>query len=163
MSGKKHTSLELEEDIWKDLKMKSIEEGKGIGDLIRKAIYDYYGYGQEKPKEDQGSDQEEKKEKIEISDLDKSIIDLSKKLEGGNVGSDQTIRNITLSCLRYLKNHKEATHKNFKNDVYPKYQEDFKEDSFWKVAKNGLKQIEGLGDVVKTPKGRGHYKYKWKE
>lgn len=101
-------------------------------------------------------------EYIDISDLGKETTDLSKELEGGEVGSEQTIKNITLSCMRYLKNHEEGTRKDFEKEVYPEFEEDFKEDSFWKVAKYGLQQIEELGGPVETPKGRGHSRYLWR-
>lgn len=167
---KKKKTVHIQEDLHKAVELYKIEEGI---ESIEKAVDRLIRAGFELKEEELPeyiftnlqSDKEVKSDfdkNIELSDLSKNIIDLSKKLEGGKVASDQSIREITLGCLRYLKNNDVATHKDFKDNVYPLFEEDHKESSFWKVAKEGLHQIEELGDIVETPRGRGHYKYKWK-
>lgn len=168
---KEDKTVHLDKDLHRVIDMYSSCTGEKIVDIVKKLILDSlkdrkeeipdYIYS-EIPFGIEGEMPKDKKENIQTSDLSEDVITLSERLEGGKVASDQSIRNITLSCLRYLKDHKEGTHKDFKKNVYPDFEEDFKEDSFWKIAKEGLKQIEELNDLVKTPRGRGHYKYVWK-
>ena len=154
----KHISFTADKRVWKFLKKKSIEEESSMKELILSALKEKYDLDQGIKKSKEG---EEKGADIELSDLSEEVIDLSKELEGGKLGSDRTVREITLGCLRYLKNQGEGTHKDFKNNVYPEFEEDHTEGSFWKVARSGLKQIEEKEGIVKTP-SKGHSKYIWK-
>lgn len=106
--------------------------------------------------------------KVEFAELPKEVTELTKDLEGGMYGSDQTIQEKTLACLRYLKSRGEASHKDFKNDVYPKFEKNHTEENFWKMASEGLKQIERKRmfsekeNLLETPKDRSYRRYTWK-
>lgn len=104
---------------------------------------------------------ESKKENIELSDLPKDIIEFSKRLEGGKVGSKESVREIALGNLRYLINNKKASKKDFIKNVYPRFEEDHSKDSYWKISQFGFKQLSDLTDKINTPT-RGHSIYKWK-
>ncbi len=173
VKGKK--TVHIEKDIHKALELYKTE--KELSSL-REAIQEILLAGFEAKKEEipdyinaklptgreveLPEDKDTEREGISINDLGSATVDLSEDLEGKDLASDQSMREITLGCLRYLKNHKEVTHHDFKEEVYPDFEDQFKEDSFWKIAKSGLKQVEELGGPVKTPKGRGHSKYIWK-
>jgi len=99
---------------------------------------------------------------LDLSNLSKDVIKLTEKeVEGGNWGNDKITREITLACLKYLKEVEEATREDFLENVYPRYSNEYMEDSFWIIAREGLEQLEEV-DLVETPEGRGHSKYIWK-
>ena len=104
--------------------------------------------------------EEDKDKGIELSDLPKKVIDISEDLDGKDLTTDESIREVTLSSLRYLKAVGEGTHNDFKNNVYPEFEDEHSEEVFWKIAREGMKQLEHH-DIVKTP-GKGHSKYIWK-
>ncbi len=159
----KHISFTADKKVWKYLKRKAIEEETTMKDLILRALRDRYGIGKKgRLSTGPAVDRAGGEDSLNLSDLDPNLVSLAGDLKGGDLASDTTIKQITLACLRYLQNHGEVTHSEFKKKVYPDFEDSFKEDSFWKIAKNGLKQIESMGGPVKTPKGRGHSKYIWK-
>jgi len=160
----KHISFTAKKDVWKFLKMKALEEETTMKALILEALQEKYDL----PVETEKNERREGKKDIELSELPEEVIELSKDLEGGMYGSDQAIQEITLDCLRYLKTRGEASHEDFKKDVYPRFEEDHTEENFWKLAREGLKQIERKrmfsekDDIIETPKGRSYRKYSWK-
>ncbi len=146
MVEKKHTSLELDEDIWKELKFKSIDEGKSLGELIRRAIVEYYDFS----------------DRSDIPDSDDIGIEgILSKMDSSTSGSSETIREITKSNLEYLKSVGTAQKKNFVKNVYPEFEDEHTKDAYWKVSQNGFSQLSDVTDKVKTP-SKGHSKYKWK-
>ncbi len=158
----KHISFTAEKEVWKFLKTKALEEETTMKDLILRALQEKYDLPQESEKV------EDVEKEVEFSDIPEEVIELSKELEGGMYGSDKAIQKITQACLKYLKSRGEASYKDFKKDVYPKFEEDHTEENFWKMAKEGLTQIERKrmfsekDDIIETPKGRSHRKYTWK-
>lgn len=162
----KHISFTAKKEVWKFLKMKALEEETTMKALILEALREKYDdLPESTKKEDLGK---RKKGNIELSELSEEIIELTKDLDGGMYGSDEAIQEITLDCLRYLKSKREASHKDFKSDVYPRFEDAHTEENFWKLAREGLKQIERKrmfsekDDIIETPKGRSHRKYTWK-
>jgi len=159
----KHISFTAKKEVWKFLKKKALEEETTMKALILEALQEKYDLRVEAEEE-----MVEGEKEIEFSELPEEVIELSKDLEGGMYGNDQAIQKITLDCLRYLKNRGKASHKDFKKDVYPSFEEDHTEENFWKLAREGLKQIERKrmfsekDDIIETPKGRSHRKYTWK-
>lgn len=154
----KHISFTADEDIWKFLKHKSIDEDTTMKELILSAVKEKYDIETgDKAGDIEGSD---KPEDIGISDLDPSIIEVSKGLEGGKYGSEETVREITLSNIRYLKNHGKASKSDFMSDVYPKFEGDHTENSYWKVSQEGFKQFSDLTDKIELATV-GHKNYKW--
>jgi len=153
----KHISFTAEKKVWKFLKKKALEEETTMKTLILKALQEKYDLPGENEKEE-----------IEFAELPDEVIELSKELKGGMYGSDETIQQITLDCLRYLKSKGKASYKDFKRDVYPRFEKDHTEENFWKLASEGLKQIERKrmfsekDDIIETPKGRSHRKFTWK-
>ncbi len=160
--AEKHISFTAEKEVWKFLKKKALEEETTMKALILRALQERYDFPQESEKE------EDTEKAVEFSDLSEEVVELSEDLEGGMYGSDQAIQEITQACLRYLNSKGEASYKDFKRDVYPKFEKNHTEENFWKMAKEGLKQIERKrmfsekDDIIETPKGRSHKKYTWK-
>jgi len=174
MSDKKKRTVHIDKDLHKAIERWKVESDRTISDLTESLIKAGFESKREKlpsyvlekltfdKKQIGKKESRESGKSVELSDLPKNVIDLSKELDGGKVGSDETIQNITLACLRYLKAKGKAAHEDFKNDVYPKFKDNYTESSFWKVAKRGIKQIDEKSDVVNAPHGRGHAKYVWK-
>ena len=150
---KKHLSIKVDERIWEFLKVKSVKDRKTMKRLVLEALEEKYDL-------DLG-DKTDDKAGIGISDIDPSLVDVSKDLDGGKYGSKETVQEITLANIRYLRDRGKASKSDFMSDVYPQFKDDHKKDSYWKVSQSGFKQFADLTDKIKLA-SVGHSNYEWK-
>ena len=178
MMDKKKT-VHLKEDLHKLVDLYKVERDlssmeKAVDQLIRSGLKyedlpDYLIEKLEELESERGTVKEreikesgkEVKEDIQLSDLSKDLIDLTGELKGGKTGSKETVREITLANLRYLKAKGEGSKSDFIKNVYPEFEEDHTKGSYWKESRLGFKQLSELTDKLKTP-SKGHTKYIWK-
>ncbi len=151
MSGEqKHISFTADKNLWKELKKKAIDEDTTMKDLIIAAIREKYEINPIGAPSLSKNDSKDLGFGSELYNLD-----------GGDLCSDEHMVYVVLAAANFLKTNGTAKKEDFIKYVYPDFREDFKQDSWWKAAKSGLKQMSELTDKIETPTGKGHSKYKW--
>jgi len=141
----KHISFTAEKSVWKSIKKKAVEEETSMKELILDAVRKEYDIS------------EKEKEKL----VEGSIKEKMKKIDGGDLSTDEGMKEITRIGVEYLKEKETATMKDFVSDLYPKIEDDHSKSSFKKIIREGLRQMELLEAPIHIPKGRGHSQYSW--
>jgi len=105
-------------------------------DMPNRAIMDKLGTYETKK-------QYEERELKQLSDI--KLVNFVENVEGTVKGKeitdDETMREITYKCLKYLMSVGEAKPEDFKNNVYPEFEGEHTKESFMKIARLGMDQL----------------------